>query len=77
MSIYALLRNAAYRGQLTVADVELEGALDGNLCRCTGYKTVLDSAKTFVGEYITKKGDLTSGALSCLCCDCVAELLCA
>ena len=59
MSIYALLRNAAYRGELTIADIELEGALDGNLCRCTGYKTILDSAKTFVGEYMSKKG-LTS-----------------
>jgi xanthine dehydrogenase/oxidase len=43
MSIYSLLRNAAYRGQLTVEDVELQGALDGNLCRCTGYKTILRS----------------------------------
>lgn len=33
MSVYALLREAAYRGKLTVADVELEGVLDGNLCR--------------------------------------------
>jgi xanthine dehydrogenase/oxidase len=52
MSVYALLRNAAYRGRLTVDDVELEGALDGNLCRCTGYKPILDAAKTFVGEYM-------------------------
>jgi xanthine dehydrogenase/oxidase len=52
MSVYALLLNAAYRGRLTVEDVELEGALDGNLCRCTGYKPILDAAKTFVGEYM-------------------------
>lgn len=52
MSVYALLRNAAYHGRLTVDDVELEGALDGNLCRCTGYKPILDAAKTFVGEYM-------------------------
>ncbi|KAK4700783.1 hypothetical protein P7C70_g5458, partial [Phenoliferia sp. Uapishka_3] len=51
MSIYALLRNAVYKGQLTVADVELEGVLDGNLCRCTGYKPILDAAKSFVGDY--------------------------
>ena len=30
--------------------VELEGALDGNLCRCTGYKPILDAAKSFVRE---------------------------
>jgi xanthine dehydrogenase/oxidase len=56
MSIYALLRSAAYRSQLTVDDVELEGALDGNLCRCTGYKPVLDAAKTFVEEYMNGNG---------------------
>ena len=58
MSLYALLRTAysdpARLGRLTVEDVELKGALDGNLCRCTGYKTILDAAKTFVGEYIAK-----------------------
>ncbi|KAG5646151.1 hypothetical protein DXG03_004204 [Asterophora parasitica] len=58
MSLYALLRTAysdpAKLGRLTVDDIELNGALDGNLCRCTGYKTVLDSAKTFVGEYLAK-----------------------
>ncbi|KAG6878051.1 hypothetical protein C0993_000374 [Termitomyces sp. T159_Od127] len=58
MSLYALLRTAysdpAKLSRLTVDDVELKGALDGNLCRCTGYKTILDTAKTFVGEYLAK-----------------------
>ncbi|KAF8064111.1 xanthine dehydrogenase [Lyophyllum atratum] len=58
MSLYALLRTAysdpAKLGRLTVEDIELNGALDGNLCRCTGYKTILDSAKTFVGEYLAR-----------------------
>ncbi|KAF7303760.1 Xanthine dehydrogenase/oxidase [Mycena indigotica] len=57
MSLYALVRNAAYRGSLSAAEVELEGALDGNLCRCTGYKPILDAAKTFVGDYLN--GELT------------------
>ncbi|KAG6841815.1 hypothetical protein C0991_006699 [Blastosporella zonata] len=39
MSLYALLRTTysdpARLGRLTVEDVELKGALDGNLCRCT------------------------------------------
>lgn len=54
MCLYALLRNAynpttkTYR--LTAEMVELEGALDGNLCRCTGYKPILDAAKSFVRE---------------------------
>lgn len=52
MSLYALVRNAwdpetgVFR--LSERDIELEGALDGNLCRCTGYKTILEAAKTFV-----------------------------
>lgn len=54
MSLYALVRNAwdsqAGLFRLSQANVELEGALDGNLCRCTGYKTVLEAAKTFVTE---------------------------
>ncbi|CAK5275238.1 unnamed protein product [Mycena citricolor] len=54
MSLYALVRNAAYKGSLTAADIELDGVLDGNLCRCTGYKPILDAAKTFVGEYTGK-----------------------
>ncbi|KAJ6516474.1 Molybdopterin-binding domain of aldehyde dehydrogenase-domain-containing protein [Mycena sanguinolenta] len=54
MSLYALVRNAAYRGSLSAAEVELDGVLDGNLCRCTGYKPILDAAKTFVGEYAGK-----------------------
>ena len=30
--------------------VELEAALDGNLCLCTGYTSILDAAKRFVRE---------------------------
>lgn len=60
MSLYALLRNAAYRGSLSAADIELDGILDGNLCRCTGYKPILDAAKTFVGEYAGGRGELNS-----------------
>lgn len=52
MSLYALVRNAwdPHTGlfRLSQRDVELRGALDGNLCRCTGYKTILEAAKTFV-----------------------------
>ncbi|KNZ79755.1 Xanthine dehydrogenase [Termitomyces sp. J132] len=44
-------------------DVELKGALDGNLCRCTGYKTILDTAKTFVGEYLAKAQSISGSAL--------------
>lgn len=59
MSLYALVRNAwdpdenVFR--LSERDVELEGALDGNLCRCTGYKTILEAAKTFVTQDLKGK----------------------
>lgn len=66
MSIYALLRNAAYEGRLTVEDVELEGALDGNLCRCTGYAPIFLAVKSFCGDYLAprdrRQGTLGSAA---------------
>ncbi len=54
MSLYALIRNsydsATKTFRLTESDIELEGHLDGNLCRCTGYKPILQAAKTFITE---------------------------
>lgn len=55
MSVYALLREAAYNGKLTVSDVELGGALDSNLCRCTGYFPIFRAVKSFVGDYLAPK----------------------
>ncbi|KAA8901382.1 Molybdopterin-binding domain of aldehyde dehydrogenase-domain-containing protein [Sphaerosporella brunnea] len=42
MSLYALVRN---NPEPTAHDVE--EAFDGNLCRCTGYRPILDAAQTF------------------------------
>jgi xanthine dehydrogenase/oxidase len=42
MSLYALLRNDSSPSQHAV-----EEAFDGNLCRCTGYRPILDAAQTF------------------------------
>ncbi|KAF5004587.1 hypothetical protein FDECE_8917 [Fusarium decemcellulare] len=52
MSLYALIRNSYRDGKfhLTDSDVELQGHLDGNLCRCTGYKPILEAARSFVIE---------------------------
>jgi len=42
MSMYALLRTNA-----TPSKAEVEHCVDGNLCRCTGYRPILDAFKTF------------------------------
>jgi xanthine dehydrogenase/oxidase len=43
---------------ISANDIELEGHLDGNLCRCTGYKPILQAAKTFITEDL--KGKIAS-----------------
>jgi len=60
MSTYALLREAAYEGKLSVSDVEIGGALDSNLCRCTGYAPIFRAVKTFVGDYLAPKRESPS-----------------
>jgi xanthine dehydrogenase/oxidase len=59
MSLYALIRNSydpvSKEFRLTANDIELEGHLDGNLCRCTGYKPILQAAKTFITEDLNGK----------------------
>ncbi|KAI7829410.1 putative xanthine dehydrogenase HxA [Gamsiella multidivaricata] len=42
MSLYALLRNNP-----APTEEEIEESFDGNLCRCTGYRPILDAAKSF------------------------------
>ncbi|KAI1205778.1 xanthine dehydrogenase [Annulohypoxylon truncatum] len=64
MSLYALVRNSYQDGKfrLSASDIELQGHLDGNLCRCTGYKPILEAAKTFIVEDL--KGDLIEETVS-------------
>lgn len=54
MSLYAVIRNAydptTNSFDLSEEEIEMKGHLDGNLCRCTGYKPILQIAKTFVQE---------------------------
>lgn len=46
MTMYALLRNSP-----VPSIKELDSALQGNLCRCTGYRPVLEAYKTFTKEF--------------------------
>ncbi|TEB20784.1 xantine dehydrogenase [Perkinsus sp. BL_2016] len=46
MSMYALLRNNPLP-----TESEIEENLDGNLCRCTGYRPILDAFKTFSSDH--------------------------
>lgn len=45
MALYAYLRSHP-----NASKEEIEDCLDGNLCRCTGYRPILDAAKTFAIE---------------------------
>lgn len=46
MSMYALLRNNPLP-----TEHEIEENFDGNLCRCTGYRPILDAFRTFSSEH--------------------------
>lgn len=52
MSMYALLRNMPIP---TMHDMEI--AFQGNLCRCTGYRPIIDGYRTFTQEYKCAMGD--------------------
>lgn len=45
MSLYTILRNNP-----NATPHEIEESLDGNLCRCTGYRPILDAAKSLSGN---------------------------
>lgn len=53
MSMYALLRSTP---KPTMKDLEI--AFQGNLCRCTGYRPIIEAYKTFTEEW--EKGQLMS-----------------
>ncbi|KAJ6632922.1 Xanthine dehydrogenase [Pseudolycoriella hygida] len=47
MSMYALLRNSPIPNMK-----DLEVAFQGNLCRCTGYRPIIEGCKTFTEEFL-------------------------
>ncbi len=48
MSLYGTINSLQDSSSLTLHDIE--EAFDGNLCRCTGYRPILDTAKTFAKD---------------------------
>lgn len=61
MSLYALLRN-----NRDPHKNEVEEAFDGNLCRCTGYRPLLDAAQTFSIEKSCAKATANNGSGCCM-----------
>lgn len=69
MSMYALLRN-----KTKIEEKDIETAFQGNLCRCTGYRPIIEGFKTFMEawekQYVI--GDIGGDTNSCImgkeCC---------
>ncbi|KAK0626374.1 molybdopterin binding aldehyde oxidase/xanthine dehydrogenase [Immersiella caudata] len=60
MSLYALLRN-----NQDPTEHDVEEAFDGNLCRCTGYRPILDAAQTFSTKAATCGNSKVNGGSGC------------
>ncbi|CRK91710.1 CLUMA_CG005356, isoform A [Clunio marinus] len=52
MSMYALLRSTPKPNMK-----DLEATLQGNLCRCTGYRPIIEGFRTFTADYECGMGD--------------------
>ncbi|KAI0008436.1 xanthine dehydrogenase [Xylariaceae sp. FL0662B] len=61
MSLYALLRNNE-----SPTEHDIEEAFDGNLCRCTGYRPILDAAQTFSVKSPCGKSTVNGGSGCCM-----------
>ncbi|KAL2840748.1 Molybdopterin-binding domain of aldehyde dehydrogenase-domain-containing protein [Aspergillus pseudodeflectus] len=61
MSLYALLRNDPQPSEHAV-----EEAFDGNLCRCTGYRPILDAAQSFTSPTGCGKARANGGSGCCM-----------
>ncbi|RDA89949.1 hypothetical protein CP533_0288 [Ophiocordyceps camponoti-saundersi (nom. inval.)] len=60
MSLYALLRNKP-----GPSSQDIEEAFDGNLCRCTGYRPILDAAHTFAVDMPAKENGCSVNGAGC------------
>ncbi|TYZ51144.1 hypothetical protein PybrP1_006502 [[Pythium] brassicae (nom. inval.)] len=57
MALYSMVKQRETGAEMTMEDIE--HGLDGNLCRCTGYRPILDAAKSFGSDapHATCKGE--------------------
>ena len=60
-SLYAILRNDP-----EPSEMEIEEAFDGNLCRCTGYRPILDAAQSFSPKRACGKSIANGGSGCCM-----------
>ena len=67
MALYTLLRNHPYP-----TEEQIEECFDGNLCRCTGYRPIIEAAYSFVKNKPKDGGNLCPS--SGLPCDCKKEV---
>ena len=56
MSMYSLMESSGDAPGIK----DIEEAFDGNLCRCTGYRSILDSMKSFAARTIEGAAEQTS-----------------
>lgn len=54
------------RNGIDPSETEVEEAFDGNLCRCTGYRPILDAAQTFNNKNACRKSSLKGGGKCCM-----------
>lgn len=67
MSLYALYENRTAEKDKTPTRREIDDALAGNLCRCTGYRPIVDAAaKMFAAEHARDGHDEAVAVLSAL-----------